>query len=473
MHYLDDLVDYAVDLLSLGEVRLAECRGERYVTFSINISEEGVKKVKYGVEEGIGIRVLINNLWRFTSIENPTRRSIKHEVSRILRTSKSYEGNREILLADVKPSVDKVKVRSKRSILNTNIEDIGKTYIELFKTVKSQQKSSLKMLKAFNIYFKTGYMERIYANTEGSKIYFEYPECSLHFSIYMSSGGKSARALESFGGVFGLEEYGENFDWKPFEIADKTISRGLNILRGRKSPEGHFKTILDPSMTGTLIHEAFGHLCEADLALGGGVITPNMLGKKIANEKVTIIDDPIVKNGGWVPYDSEGVKGNRIKLVENGVLKSFMVNREYAAKLNLRPTGNARASDYSVPPIIRMRNTYLQPGDWNFEEMLENVREGIYIEKFLGGQTSLLGSFQFAGQIGWLIEKGEITEPLSEISISGLTLEVLKSLECIGKNLEIDTGVCGKGQEVTVGDGGPHIEVSNLYVGSAARIKKS
>ena len=138
---------------------------------------------------------------------------------------------------------------------------------------------------------------------------------------------------------------------------------------------------------------------------------------------------------------------------------------EYAAKLNLSPTGNARTSTYHTPPIIRMRNTYLEKGDFSFEELIEDIRHGIYVEKFMGGQASLIGMFQFAGQVGWLIEKGQLTTPIRDVTISGSTLETLKTLDAIGRDFGTDIGICGKGQQISVGSGGPPIRVPKLSVG--------
>ncbi|MHA1410307.1 MAG: metallopeptidase TldD-related protein, partial [Candidatus Odinarchaeia archaeon] len=177
------------------------------------------------------------------------------------------------------------------------------------------------------------------------------------------------------------------------------------------------------------------------------------------------IDDPINENGGWVPYDQEGVKTKKSYLVDKGVLKEFLVNREYAYVLGQEAKGNARATNYHYPPIVRMRNTYLQRGDCSFEELIEDINFGIYVEKFIGGQASLLGTFQFSSQVGWLIENGEVTKPLRDISISGSTFETLRNMDAIGANFETDIGTCGKGQLVIVGDGGPTIRVPKLRVG--------
>jgi len=216
------------------------------------------------------------------------------------------------------------------------------------------------------------------------------------------------------------------------------------------------------------VHEAFGHLAEADLALSGGVLA-STLGKKVASEVVTFYDDGTINGAfGSFKYDDEGVQTQKTLLIKDGVVTGLMHNRETAKKLNTAPTGNARAEDFRVEPIIRMRNTYMSPRDHSFEELIESVKLGYYFKSFRGGQANLDGTFQVGIQEAYEIVEGEIGEPVRNASMSGNTLETLFKVDAVGKDFELSSGRCGKGQTAFIGDGGPHIRLKEVTVGGSA-----
>jgi TldD protein len=225
---------------------------------------------------------------------------------------------------------------------------------------------------------------------------------------------------------------------------------------------------LGPNVVGVFVHEAFGHLAEADLALSGGVLANNM-GKKIGSDLVTFYDDGTIERAfGAFKYDDEGVPTQKTLLIKDGVVAGLMHNRETAQKFNTEPTGNARAEDFRVEPIIRMRCTYMAPRDHSFEEIIEKVKQGYYFKSFRGGQANLDGTFQVGIQEGYEIVNGEIGAPVRDASISGNTLETLHEVDAVGKDFLLDPGRCGKGQTAFIADGGPHIRVKGVVVGGSA-----
>ncbi len=461
---MEDLTSFILNQPALKNYEFAECRQEYTQTISIRITEEGVKELFFNEDRGLSIRLLKNGLWFFKFITNPDKKSLKKIFkNNFFQIKPAYF--KKLELYDTGVHVDKVTVKVAKSLLNTDLDEVAEIPLSVYKKLLDLKKSEATFLKSFNIFFNSSYKEEFYSNSEGSRIIQLHPFNRLVINLTGLDNGKRARSSETVGGVRGLEAFKTEGKWNPDSLISRSINRIKNILTGSAPPKGVIPVVMDPSMTGTLIHEAFGHLCEADLVAAGGVIKTQQLNKRIANENITIIDDPLNIDGGWVPYDQEGVKGVRSTLVDRGVLRRFMVNREYGKLFNQTPTGNARASSYRYPPIIRMRNTYLKNGDFSFEELIEDIEKGIFVEKFIGGQASLLGAFQFAAQIGWLIEKGELKQPVRDVSISGLTFETLMNIDAVGENFETDIGTCGKGQWITVGDGGPSIRVPKLTVG--------
>jgi TldD protein len=195
----------------------------------------------------------------------------------------------------------------------------------------------------------------------------------------------------------------------------------------------------------------------------------NNLGKKIGSDVVTFYDDGTINGAfGSFKYDDEGVPTHKTLLIKDGVVTGLMHNRETAQKFDVEPTGNARAEDFRVEPIIRMRNTFMAPRDHSLEELFEGIRSGYYFKNFRGGQANLDGTFQVGIQEAYKIVNGEIGDPVRNASISGSTLETLLKVDAVGKDFELSSGRCGKGQTAFIGDGGPHIRVKEVIVGGSA-----
>jgi TldD protein len=226
--------------------------------------------------------------------------------------------------------------------------------------------------------------------------------------------------------------------------------------------------IADQDLTGVFAHEACGHASEADLVSMGDSCFEGLVGKQIGNSIVTIKDDATIPGlfGSYV-YDDEGVKTKTKVIIKDGVLNDYIQSRETAGKLGMTPNGGARAESFHGRPIVRMSNTFIEAGDSNFKEMLEGIKLGVYAKGTRGGQVNTAqGFFQFNAQESYLIENGEITKPLRDVSLSGRTLDILKLIDLVGDDLELGhPGLCGKGQTVPVGDGGPHIRISKCVVG--------
>ncbi len=254
----------------------------------------------------------------------------------------------------------------------------------------------------------------------------------------------------------------------PEVLGVKVAKLAIEQLNAKSPRGGKFPVVLGPNVVGVFVHEAFGHLAEADLALSGGVLA-GKCGKKIGSNLVTFCDDGTVEGAfGTFKYDDEGVPSQKTLLIKDGVVTGLMHNRETAQKFNAEPTGNARAEDFRVEPIIRMRCTYMAPRDRTFEELIENVKSGYYFKSFRGGQANLDGTFQVGIQEGYEIINGELGAPVRNASISGNTLETLHKVDAVGKDFLLDPGRCGKGQIAFISDGGPHIKISEVVVGGSA-----
>jgi len=274
--------------------------------------------------------------------------------------------------------------------------------------------------------------------------------------------------------TFSREQIGSTSGYEIFDVetpeivGEKVAKRAIEQLRAKPPKGGAFPVVLGPSVVGVFVHEAFGHLAEADLTLSGSVLL-DKLGKKIASDVVTFYDDGTIEGAfGSFKYDDEGVPAQKTLLMKNGVVVGLMHNRETAQKFNAKPTGNARAEDFRVEPLIRMRNTFMEPKDYSLEELVEDIKFGYYFKSIRGGQANLDGTFQAGVQEAYAIVNGELGKPVRNASISGNTLETLHRVDAAGKDFELSPGRCGKGQTAFTCDGGPHIRVKEVLVGGSA-----
>jgi len=253
-----------------------------------------------------------------------------------------------------------------------------------------------------------------------------------------------------------------------FEISDHlqyarlASQRALNLLEAKRVSGENSTVILDPGMVGLISHEAIGHMVEADFVLSGSIVK-DKLDSMIASEKVTLIDSgrsPYSEGAaGTMAVDDEGVLAGDVVLIENGKLKSFLHNRETAFLFDTEPTGNARAFEYTDEPIIRMRNTFIKPGNDKLEDIIKETKYGYLVKGPRNGQADANGEFMFGAQELHLIQGGEITGLKRGATISGNAFDVLKSVDMVGNDFSygIGTGYCGKFQIAKVDGGGPHL----------------
>ncbi len=198
------------------------------------------------------------------------------------------------------------------------------------------------------------------------------------------------------------------------------------------------------------------------------------IGQQLGSNSVTIVDEGLPQNGGYkIFFDDEGVRCKRVEIMEKGVLRSYLHSRMTANVLRAEATGNARSQDHTHEPIVRMRNTYFEAGDWKLEEALEGLKNGIYAIDSAGGQASADGTFLFKAVRGYWVENGEIKYPLRDVALTGNILELLKNVDAVCDDLEIRStpfGGCGKmDQRAFVGLGGPHIRIREVLFGGVSK----
>lgn len=421
---------------------------------AILMKDGDVDEINTGISLGARIRVLNNGAWGFAYTTDLSK--LDDITNTAIKLSNSLKG--DVSLSENEIIKDKTAVNVKIPLKDISIEEKK----DIMK--QANDSATIDKVNSTTVSYADSDINELFMNSEGSEIQIKTSRVRMALNASATDGEIIQFGHGSLGGVKGfeviadtdIEEFGRN-------IGEKAV----RLLDAKPAPSGNFPVIADPELTGVLIHEALGHAVEGDLILQNDSILKDKIGEQIASEIVNIFDDASMKEGfGYYPYDVEGVKTKPNQLVENGKLISLLNSRETASKLGMKSSGNAR-SIIADQPIVRMSNTYLQPGDNTFEELIEDIPDGIYLKGSRGGQVDTgKGIFQFNAAEGYLIENGEITTPLRDVSLSGNILETLKNIDAIGNDFKLSVGFCGKdGQTAPVGDGGPHTRILNALVG--------
>ncbi|MBT4511639.1 MAG: TldD/PmbA family protein, partial [Chloroflexi bacterium] len=225
----------------------------------------------------------------------------------------------------------------------------------------------------------------------------------------------------------------------------------------------------DPILAGVFVHEAFGHLSESDFVYENDKMREIMvLGRRFGGKHLNIVDGAAVPDlRGSYKYDDEGTPSTKTYLIREGILEGRLHSRETAAKMGEQPTGNARAITYQHQPIVRMTNTYIEPNGTSFEDMISEIKEGVYAKNWYGGMTSM-EMFTFSAGEAYMIRNGKIAELMRPVVLTGNVFSTLENIDAVGNDLDMNEGGgCGKGGQspLPVSNGSPHIRISNCLVG--------
>jgi len=459
----DVLIEVADAAVEKFGAEYAEVRAQKLHKAMLTIKEKRVEAAKQGIENGVALRVLVNGAWGFASVGTLKSETLISALSVACKMAKtaSLRLKTPIRLVEARTVEDKIQIKPKKDPREISIEDKIKTTLAMSNTILNYDER----VKSCTIDYLDSTGKNYFVNSEGTCIEQDKLHVWSRITATAVQEGTYAFSREEIGSTSGYEI----FDVEAPEIVGERVSkRAAEQLKAKPPKGGAFPAVLGPNVVGVFVHEAFGHLAEADLTLSGNVLA-DKLGKKIASDLVTFYDDGTIEGAfGSFKYDDEGVPTQRTLLVKDGVVAGLMHNRETAQKFNTEPTGNARAEDFRFEPIIRMRNTYIAQRDHSFEELVEGIKFGYYFKSFRGGQANLDGTFQVGIQEAYEIVDGELAYPVRNASVSGNTLETLFRVDAVGKDFELWPGRCGKGQTAFICDGGPHVRVKEVIVGGSA-----
>ncbi len=429
------------------------------VSTAIILDNGEIREISNNFSSGAAVRVLSGGAWGFVSQDNPENlKETLASAGKLAEAARDRSHRAPIRLAPVeKPTLRNLPqvVENPRDI---PIEDKVKLLVELEKEARGDG------IKSTSVIYSESLTTVRYSSSEGLDCEYTLNRTGFAVSAVAMSEGMYQIGRESRFGVSGFEIFKKH---DAFGLARKAASTAIELLSAKTPKGGTYPVILDQELAGVFIHEAVGHAVEADHVMEGNSILAGKIGEQIASPLITAYDDPSLHEFGYYPFDDEGAESKRTTLIQDGVLKSFLHSRETAGILG-GESRNSRAQGYARP-VIRMSNTFIGDGEMKFDEMLGELKDGIYLKGSRGGQVNPgEGVFQFNAERGYMVRNGELTTPLRDVSLSGHTLEILNNVVAVGNDREMNSGRCGKaGQLVPVSDGSPHLLVKRAMVGGA------
>jgi TldD protein len=475
---LEDLVKYAVSTATNLGAQYAEARFQRNEGLRLGFKNGVPDPAGFVKKSGIAIRVLANGALGFACTNTMTRESVRSSVESAYRTAKMSARlvKSPIRMAGVSSSKANWAVKARVPLEDTSVEEQMEVLKETEKAVTSTPLNMKLVARFFELMGETE--EKIFVNSEGAMIHGTVPR--LRFFTLLTG-------VSDKGSIQRWYTKGQSGGWevmKQWNIAEATLDEAKTMSeileKAEKPPNDEVDMVLGSEIVGIICHESCGHPQEADRILGReaaqageSYLKPNMLGFNVGSEQVTVVDDPTLPNSyGYYDYDDEGVKAHRRVLIDHGKIAGFLHNRETAAELNTDSNASSRSVGFDREPIVRMANTYMEPGDHSFEELLEDVRHGVFMKTFMEWNIDdKRYNERYVGHEAYLVENGElknfVRNPTLEITTPGL----YGSVDAAGKDMMFDAGTCGKGdpsQGAPVYEGGPSIRLREIRLGGAA-----
>lgn len=303
------------------------------------------------------------------------------------------------------------------------------------------------------------------ANSEGKFVEDKRVRSRLAIMAIASKGTDMQQGFYGPGAHAGFE-YIENLDLNHY--AKEAARIAVTMLNADPAPSGKFPVIIDNEFGGVIFHEACGHGLEAEAVAKNNSVFANKVGEKVASDLVTYIDDGTLTNEwGSINIDDEGEKARKNVLIENGILKGYLIDKLNGRRMGAESTGSSRRESYRFAPTSRMTNTYIAPGESTPEEIIANTEYGIYAKYMGGGQVEpATGDYNFAVQEAYLVENGKITKPLRGATLIGNGAKTIQKIDMVGNNLGHGAGMCGAmSGSIPVNVGQPMVRVSEITVG--------
>ena len=450
-----DLID---DALAGNGADYCEVRIEETDSTRLTWRGKSLEDIAQTSGRGGNVRALVNGGWGFVCFNDLT--GLKKRVADAVSQARAASGDGNHF-AEVGAHVDSVEpllVKDPAEIPLADKKRQMDSYNDVIWSVDGIQSSDM-------IYGDTS-RKIHFGNSDGSYIEQNRVHVIARISAQARKNGDVQQAGFSIGSV-GDYALVEGLDEQVLDAAN----RAVGLLSAKPLEGGEWTTILDPVLAGVFVHEAFGHLSEADNVAENDKLQEIMvLGRQFGGKHLNVVDGASMPGlRGSYAYDEEGTPATRTDLIREGKLVGRLHSRETAARMGESPTGNARAISHAYPPIVRMTNTIIENGEASFEDLLEGVDKGVYVKNWYGGMTQH-EMFTFSSGEAYMIRNGRVEEAVRPVMLTGNIFTTLHNIDAIGNDLDMNQGGgCGKGGQMPlpVSNGSPHIRIRSCLISGA------
>jgi TldD protein len=439
----------------------AEIYVERALTTAVVLEESRIKSAQTGLVQGVGVRVISGAKVGYAYSDDLDEPALMR-AARTAALIAQGKGSEQSFKVSRTPAPTYYKVAM--PLADVDVAHKAELVLRADKAARAFDSR----VKQVNGSYADNTKRIAVANTLG--YYTEDTQDLCRISVQVVAEGKNKERRTGFYGGGGRVSFSHFDSFTPEQVGREAARQAVATLGAAECQAGPQTVVLAPGWSGILLHEAVGHGLEADFIRKGTSLFAGKLGQKVASDLVTVIDDGTVANSrGSINVDDEGVAGERKVLIEKGVLKGYMYDSLNAKLMGQRSTGSGRRESFKSMPLPRMTNTYLAPGDHAPEDIVKEVKKGLYCATFGGGQVDITnGNFVFEVSEAYQIEDGKIGRPVKNAILIGVGPEALKNVSRVGCDPMPDPGMgtCGKdGQSVPVGVGLPTLRIDNMTVG--------
>lgn len=442
--------------------------GELYLEYSqsesFSFDDNRLKSASVDTSQGFGLRAVAGEATGYAHASEISEDAIARAAATVRAVSRGYSG-----VAAAAPARSNVKLYADIDPLQTAGFEKKVKLLEDMNAYARAKDNRVRQVSAS----LSAEWQRIEIMRAGGEHYSDVrPLVRLNVTVVVEDKGRQEAGTFGGGGRSGYESYLDPDYWH--RAVDEALRQAVVNLASVPAPAGEMTVVLGPGWPGILLHEAIGHGLEGDFNRKKTSAFAGLLGQRVAAPGVTVVDDGTIEGRrGSLSIDDEGTPTHRTVLIEDGILKGYMQDRQNARLMGVAPTGNGRRQSYASPVMPRMTNTYMLGGDKEPGEILSSVKNGIYATNFGGGQVDITsGKFVFSCTEAYLIENGKVGPAIKGATLIGSGPESLTRVTMIGNDMKLDTGVgtCGKnGQSVPVGVGQPTIRLDGLTVGGTVQ----
>ncbi|HEY8963796.1 MAG TPA: metalloprotease TldD [Alphaproteobacteria bacterium] len=423
--------------------------------------DDGVlKNASFNVHSGFGLRGVTGELTAYAHAGEISEKAL----SIAAETVRSVTGGRSGTLALPPTHVNRLLYPDANPLQSMEFA----TKIELLSDIEDYARSQSDLIKQVNVSMSGSWQVVQILRADGSRSADIRPLVRMDVSVTLEKGGRIESGHEGWGGRGDYTLFNNPERWQ--SAVTEALRQAHVALESKNAPAGEMDVVLGPGWPGIMLHEAVGHGLEGDFHRKESSVFTGMIGKKVASEHVTVVDDGTIEGRrGSINVDDEGTPSQRNVLIENGILVGLMQDRLNARLMGMKPTGNGRRESYAYKPMPRMTNTMMMAGPHDPEEIIASVKRGIYATQFGGGQVDITsGQFVFAATEAYMIENGKLGAPVKGATLIGKGADALTRVRMVGTDMMLDKGVgtCGKdGQGVPVGVGQPTVSMTGITVG--------